>query len=47
MMLSFGSFVSGMMFGRHPIGRGIALASMVVLVTILLVFGDELLSGKL
>lgn len=46
-LVSFGTFVSGMMAGRHPLGRGIALVSMVVLVTLLLVFGDELLSGKL
>jgi hypothetical protein len=43
-LIAFGGVVGGFLFRRHPLARGISLVSTVVLVTLLLVFGDEFLS---
>jgi hypothetical protein len=44
MLISAGGVVGGLLLGPHPLARGISLVSTVVLVTLLLVFGDEFLA---
>ena len=44
-LISLAGALVGFVSRRHPLGRGIFLGSTVVFVTLMLVFGDEFLSG--